>query len=177
MGSLWGMRWPVMAPLVVLALAGAAQAQGPAPMGPAPIGPVPTGPAPIIATPLPPVDAETTAPGADQPPPVLPRAPRYADIWLPRQKATIQALDKVNARFATLTIPIGQTATYQSLTITVRSCLERPADQPADAAVFVTVTDKADPARPTALWLLRSAPAVSMLQHPIFDLRVMGCTS
>lgn len=176
------MRSLATASLLALALAGAARAQAPAPAGPvpaspAPASPIPAGPAPIIATPLPPLDAETTAPGADQAPQVLPRAPRYADTWLPRQKATIQALDKVNARFATLTIPIGQTATYQSLTITVRSCLERPADQPADAAVFVTVTDKADPARPTALWLLRSAPAVSMLQHPIFDLRVMGCTS
>ena len=151
-----------MASLAALTLAAAARAQGPAP---------------IIATPLPPVEAETTGPTADQPPQVLPRAPRFADTWLPRQKATIQALDKVNARFATLTIPTGQTATYQGLTITVRSCLERPADQPADAAVFVTVTDAADPSRRVGLWLVRSAPAVSMLQHPIFDLRVLGCAS
>jgi len=132
-------------------------------------------PAPIIATPLPPLDAEPAAPGTDQTPPAPNRATRFGDIWLPRQKATIQALDKVNARFATLTIQTGQTATYQGLTITLRSCLERPADQPADAAAFVTVTDKADPSRPVGLWLVRSAPAVSMLQHPIFDLRVMGC--
>lgn len=131
-------------------------------------------PDPIIATPLPPVESESTP---DQPPPVLQRAPRAPDTWLARPKALIQALDKVNARSTTLVIGTGQAATYQNLTITVRSCLERPPDQPADAAAFVTVIDKADPSRQTGLWLIRSAPAVSILQHPIYDLRVTGCGS
>lgn len=130
---------------------------------------------PIVATPLPSIDPNAPPP-ADQSP-SRPRAPGFPDAWLPKSGATIQALDKINARSATLSVPNGSSATYQGLTIAVRSCVVRPADQPADAAAFVTVTDKQDPTRSTGLWLVRSAPAVSMLQHPIFDLRVLGCTS
>lgn len=128
---------------------------------------------PIVATPLPAIDP--TAP--EEPPVPRPRAPHYPDVWVPMAGATIQALDKVNARSANLTVPNGRSATYQSLTIAVRSCLVRPSDQPVDAAAFVTVTDAQDPARSTGLWLVRSAPAASMLRHPIYDLRVLGCTS
>lgn len=130
---------------------------------------------PIVATPLPAIDPNALP--AVEAPPSRPRAAGYPDAWLPMAGATIQALDKVNARSATLTVPNGRSATYQSLTIAVRSCVVRPPDQPADAAVFVTVTDSQDPTRSTGLWLVRSAPAASMLQHPIFDLRVLGCTS
>ncbi len=128
--------------------------------------------APIVATPLPALDPQAQP---EAPPPGPQRAPGWPDTWLPRPGASLQVLDKVNARSTVITVQAGGTATYQGLTIALRTCVVRPPDQPADAAAYVTVTDKQEGARPVGLWLVRSAPAVSMLQHPIFDLRVMGC--
>ncbi len=49
------------------------------------------------------------------------------------------------------------------------------AEQPADAAAYVTVTDSRDNMLGFQGWLIHSTPATSMMQHPIYDLRVEGC--
>jgi len=114
---------------------------------------------------------------AQAPPGQPPAAARPAPgpTWLPRGEAVLQALDKVNARSQTLDVRVGASAHFGSLTIAVRSCVVRPPDQPADAAAFLDVTD-ATPGSPTFHgWMFESDPAVSMLQHPIYDVRVRGC--
>jgi hypothetical protein len=120
--------------------------------------------APIVATPLPPNDTQREV-----------AAPRPPPGWLPQGTARVQALDKVNARGTMLAIKVGQTAVFGSLTIAVSACVVRPADQAADAAAFLTVTDKTPDAPGFAGWMLRSDPSLSMLAHPIYDLRVVGC--
>ena len=50
----------------------------------------------------------------------------------------------------------------------------RPPDQPADAAaLWMSPTATRSPGFDG--WLLRDEPSVSMMQHPIYDLRVTGC--
>lgn len=102
-------------------------------------------------------------------------APEVPNVWLPAGVARLQALDKVNAQASTLTIKVGQSATFGSLTITVKSCVVRPPDQPADAAAFVDVTDSHPDSSGFKGWLLENEPSVSIMQHPIYDLRVAGC--
>jgi hypothetical protein len=115
-----------------------------------------------------------------QAPPAQPQAPAQpapGPAWLPRGEAVLQALDKVNARSQTLDVRVGASAHFGSLTIAVRSCVVHPPDQPADAAAFVDVTDATAGAPAFHGWMFQSDPAVSMLQHPIYDLRVLGCRS
>jgi hypothetical protein len=112
------------------------------------------------------------------PPMVPPRAPvaiERPNVWVPGGVAKLQALDKVNAQTANLTIKVGQSATFGSLTITVKSCVVRPSDQPADAAAFLNVTDSHPDSPGFDGWMLADEPSVSMMQHPIYDLRVTGC--
>jgi hypothetical protein len=94
---------------------------------------------------------------------------------LPAGTAQLQALDKVNAQTSTLSVKVGQSATFGSLTITVKSCVVRPPDQPADAAAFVSVTDSHPDSEGFNGWLLENEPTVSIMQHPIYDLRITGC--
>lgn len=122
---------------------------------------------PIVAEPLPPPD---TTPAAAPTP-----APAVAIPWLPKDTALIQALDKVNARSKVLTIKVGQTATFGTLTIAVKACSVRPPDAPADATAFLTITDKNPQAPGFSGWMLKATPSVSMLAHPIYDIRVVGC--
>jgi hypothetical protein len=123
--------------------------------------------------------AAPTAEGSDQgalpaqPDASAPAAP--PQIWLPRGNAVLQALDKVNAQTANLTVPVGQSATYGSLTIAVKGCVVRPPGQPQDAAAFLDITDSRPEQPGFSGWVLHSAPSISMLQHPIYDVRVVDC--
>jgi hypothetical protein len=98
------------------------------------------------------------------------------NVWVPATVVKLQALDKVNAQASELTVKVGQSATFGSLTITAKSCVVRPPDQPADAAAYLDVTDSHKDAPGFDGWMLRDEPALSMMQHPIYDLRVAGCT-
>jgi hypothetical protein len=109
----------------------------------------------------------------------LPAAPAPGDgrdRWLASPAAKLQALDKVNAQATTMTVKVGQSATFGSLTIAVKSCMVRPPDRPADAAAYLDVTDSHPDSPGFDGWLLANEPSVSMLQHPIYDIRVVGCT-
>ena len=98
------------------------------------------------------------------------------NTWLPQGGAILQALDKVNAQNATLTVKVGQSATFGSLVITVQACDIRPPDQPPDAAAYLMVTDAHANSPGFKGWMLKQEPEVNMLEHPIYDLRVTGCT-
>jgi hypothetical protein len=148
---------------------------GPAPLAPpssAPPSLAPLGPpsAPSLATPVAPTPPASPAlPGPDMTP--LPRS----NAWVPAGAAKLQALDKVNAQATMLTVKVGQTAALGSLTIAVKACIVRPPDQPADAAAYLDVTDSHPDSPPFDGWLLEKEPSASMMEHPIYDIRVAGC--
>ncbi|MDR3538551.1 MAG: DUF2155 domain-containing protein [Acetobacteraceae bacterium] len=97
------------------------------------------------------------------------------NTWLPQGTAILQGLDKVNAQSATLTVKVGQSGTFGSLTIGVQACDIRPPDQPADAAAFLAIADSHTDAPGFRGWMLKQEPEVSMLEHPVYDIRVIGC--
>jgi hypothetical protein len=81
----------------------------------------------------------------------------------------------VNAQVTTLTVKVGRTATFGSLTIAVQACVVRPPDLPQDAAAFLTITDSHPDEPGFKGWMLKSDPSLSMLEHPLYDVRVAGC--
>ena len=102
-------------------------------------------------------------------------APSDAAAWLPRGTAEITALDKVRAAPTTLVVPVGESVRYGSLTIKVRGCLVRPADQARDAAAFLEVADSQPGGASFNGWMIAGAPALGVLEHPLYDLRVASC--
>ena len=140
----------------------------------------------VQGTPLPPLqEQQTPSPRAMAPVPPPSVSPKTntpaatadrADAWLPAGTAKLQALDKVNAQATALIVKVGQSAAFGSLTIQVKACVIRPPDQPADAAAYLDVTDSHPDSPGFAGWMLQQEPAASMMQHPIYDLRVTGCT-
>jgi hypothetical protein len=99
------------------------------------------------------------------------------NTWLPRGTAELQALDKVTARSAKLEVKVGSSAEYGSLTITVKSCVVRPPDQPQNAASFLVITDSHEGEPGFRGWIFSAEPSLSMLEHPIYDVRLLGCTT
>jgi hypothetical protein len=138
-----------------------------------PAGPVQTSPLPPpVFTPgtqgpgFSPVPLSPVAPLA----PVVPAAPE----WLPQGAVDLRALDKVTARSAPLSGKVGETLKFGSLSVTVRQCVIRPPDKTPDAAAWLEITDSTGGPGFKG-WMLASMPAMSMLEHPGYDIRVAGC--
>ena len=141
-----------------LSFAGHAYAQ---PAAPAPV-PAPA-PAPAPAQAAPPVAVPVPAPTPIQP------------GWVARGTAELQVLDKVNARTAVLSVKIGQAIRYGAIEIAVQACFARPAEQSPDAAAFLVVTDPRPGASGFRGWMFAANPTIAILEHPIYDIRVLAC--
>ena len=116
--------------------------------------------------------AQTAAPA----PPAAPPGPA-PETWVARPGVEIAALDKITARVTSLVGRVGQAMSFGTLSITVRNCLARGPDQPADQAVYLDITDSRDTAISFHGWMLLSSPSLSMLEHPVYDIRLTGCRS
>ena len=97
------------------------------------------------------------------------------DSWLQRDTADVLVLDKVNAKSTSVTLKVGQAADNASLSIALRACVARPPDLPTDYAAYFDITDSRPGAPGFHGWMLANEPGVSMLQHPIYDVRLVAC--
>jgi hypothetical protein len=93
--------------------------------------------------------------------------------------AILQGLDKVTARISTLEATVGQTVSFGSLSITVRRCQRSRPDQKLERAAFLEI-DNVDPGskdkkRVFSGWMFMSNPAISALEHPVYDVWVKDC--
>ena len=138
---------------------------------------------PITATPLLPPSVQPQPPLPYQSPAPPPQAPAAngpspgPSTWEPQTTAQLQVLDKANAQNAVLTVKVGQEAQFASLNILVQACDVRPPDQPHDSAAFLTITDSHSDSPGFHGWMLANEPSLSMLQNPIYDIRVVACRS
>lgn len=135
---------------------------------------------------------------------------------------TLRALDKIIAKYVDIVIPMGESATFGTLTITARTCDKRPPEEFPETTAFIEVVDSTppptsnlkipepkkktgkvksepalapsgeghggavSPAAPAAAsslpdnmifsgWMFASSPALSALQHPVYDVWVIDC--
>lgn len=105
-------------------------------------------------------------------------APALAQEWVPRRVAELQALDKVTARVIRLNATLNQPERFGSLTVTVRACHARPPDEVPDAAAWMEITDSRAPANGAPVfrgWMFANAPGVHMLEHSVYDIRLLEC--
>ena len=102
-------------------------------------------------------------------------AARAQEGWVVKASADLILLDKIRGQPAPVSLKVGDSTEFGSLTIKLRSCYSRPPDQPADAAAFVEVSDARGSKDVFHGWLLADAPSVSQLEHPVYDLRLVAC--
>ena len=166
---------PLVAPPSPLAPAPPPAAGAP-PAQPAPTQPAPAQPAPTQSGTPAPGQPQPTPPGETTAPPVYTPAPPVPLVWQPQGTAVLQVLDKVNAQSATLTIkvrPVGPVRRTDHRRARLR---RHPADRsgrtPPPSSTSPTATRTAPSFHG---WMLKSDPSVSMLQHPLYDVRVLGC--
>ncbi len=101
--------------------------------------------------------------------------PSAPDQWIPRETADLQVLDKVSARSSSITLRVGQAADNASLSISLRECVVRPPTMAPDSAAFLDISDSRPGAPGFHGWLFSNEPALSMFEHPIYDIHLVAC--
>lgn len=92
--------------------------------------------------------------------------------------AVLQGLDKVTARISTFDVPVGEPVRFGTLEIVVRHCRKRPPEEPPETSVFLEIDDARRGEQPVRLfsgWMFASSPALSALEHPVYDVWVVDC--
>ncbi len=120
---------------------------------------------------LPDSDANTLAlpPEAMQPPPPRTLTPTTGP-------AVLQALDKVSAQVEKIEAPLDRIARFGTLEIIVRGCQKAPPEEPAESAAFLEIYDtRGGRQRVFSGWMFASSPALSALEHPVYDVWVLDC--
>jgi hypothetical protein len=94
--------------------------------------------------------------------------------------AILQGLDKTTARISTIEAPLGESVHFGVLRITVRACVKRPPEEPPETSAFLEIDEvrpgaEDKPQRLFSGWMFKSSPALSALEHPVYDVGILDC--
>ena len=101
-----------------------------------------------------------------------------AAVAEPYQMAVLQGLDKVTARVSTIEAPVGRTVRFGTLEIIARTCDKRPPEEPPESAAFLDIWEDRRGEAAVSLfrgWMFASSPALSALEHPVYDIWILDC--
>ena len=92
--------------------------------------------------------------------------------------AVFAALDKVTARISQRKVPLNSTDEFGSLKITPRVCHSRPPDEQPKTTTFVEVDEMLLNGQQKRLftgWMFAESPGLHAVEHPVFDVWLIGC--
>ena len=92
--------------------------------------------------------------------------------------ALLQGLDKITARVSKFEAPVGNPVRFGTLSIRVRDCEKAPPEDPPESAAFLEIDELRpgeDRVRVFSGWMFASSPALSGLEHPVYDVNVLDC--
>ena len=102
-----------------------------------------------------------------------------------RRVAIVEAIDKITAESMRFEVEVGgRPVRFQkTLIFTARACeVSAPDEQVSDAVAYLEVSlqprgviQVSEPRQIFRGWMFASAPAISGLQHPVYDAWVIGC--
>jgi len=95
----------------------------------------------------------------------------------------LRTLDKVTATTKDYTVKIGDKLQYGSLTVAVKHCEKKPPEDVPETYAFLQIDDlkrdgKGDDGQDVRVfsgWMLASNPAISALDHGVYDIWVIDC--
>ncbi len=108
----------------------------------------------------------------------LPNPVLAASPTIEQPVAVLRALDKMTARVEELEVPITQPLKFGNIFITVRTCRVTPPEETPEAAAYLEVSEFKPGEKDIPVfqgWMFASSPALSAMEHPVYDLWVTGC--
>lgn len=89
--------------------------------------------------------------------------------------ASLRFLDKLTSETGDVTLAVGQSAKFGRLVVQLDSCRYPTGNPSSDSEAHLTITVEANETPLFAGWMLASAPALSALDHPRYDVWVLTC--
>lgn len=91
--------------------------------------------------------------------------------------AVLRGLDKFSGKVVDITLPAGSTVRFERLNITLTEC-RYPAGNPSgNAYAGLQITETGREGVLFSGWMIASAPALSAMEHPRYDVWVIRCTT
>jgi len=90
----------------------------------------------------------------------------------------LRAVDKITARVTDIEAPLDEAAHFGTLQITMRYCYKNPPEDTPEVTAFLEVEDHQPdrkPAKTYTGWMFASSPALSAMEHPVYDVWVIDC--
>ena len=92
--------------------------------------------------------------------------------------AQLQGLDKTTARISKFEAPVGTEVRFGTLSILVRTCQRTPPEVTPENAAFLEFFETRPGEQKEKLfsgWMFSSSPALSALEHPVYDVNLLEC--
>lgn len=89
--------------------------------------------------------------------------------------ASLRFLDKLTSDTGDVSLGLGQSAKFGRLIVQLDQCRYPTANPASDAQAHLTIVDDTTGAVSFSGWMLASAPALSALDHPRYDVWVLTC--
>ncbi len=97
---------------------------------------------------------------------------------IPMDTIVFGGLDKVAARVSTFSGKVGQPVAFGTLEIKADTCVTHPPEETPENAAFLEIFQLLDGGKKEKVfsgWMFGSSPALSALDHPVYDVWVMRC--
>lgn len=99
-------------------------------------------------------------------------------LAVPTDRAALQALDKITARSSRIELGVGETVEFGPLQITLKACDKNPPEETPESAAFLQIVEAKQSEAPVMRfsgWMFASSPALSAMEHPVYDILVLDC--
>ena len=98
---------------------------------------------------------------------------------LQKKYAKFKLLDKISNKLFEKTISVDSFGEIETLNIEVHACFTEPPDEIAEDYVLINVKDNFKNENTSIYkgWMISSSPEVTPLEHPIYDLWLLGCSN
>ncbi len=110
-------------------------------------------------------------PAAAQEDPPQDARPEFTDS----QGANLRFLDKLTSETGDVELGVGQAAKFGRLIVQLDSCRYPTVNPASDAEAHLTILEETTNSQLFAGWMLASSPALYALDHPRYDVWVLGC--
>ncbi len=90
----------------------------------------------------------------------------------------LAALDKITTQLSTIEIRRDETVHFGTLEITLRHCRSNPPEETPESVAFLEIVDIGHNNQVKKIfsgWMFASSPALSPLEHPVYDVWVKSC--
>lgn len=91
--------------------------------------------------------------------------------------AVLRGLDKYSGEVVDITLPVGTSAKFGRLIVTLTECRFPAGDPSGNAFAGLQILEDGKDEIVFSGWMVASSPALNALEHPRYDIWVMRCTT